>query len=318
MAVAGLVGIHVCAPLTRTEPLTNPREPGSDVNSTLCCANTEYCIVNETTLEAQCCILGSTCGSSCSEDSFYSVVTTTGTAAGTMTTGTAGACVQRMCQSTNYLCPESVGGNCCAFGQDCVSGGQCYQSETAVTMSVCTSGLFNCGLDSQATRCCPTGAACTSASSEGYYCLSSTSAVAAIPTTTSTTAEPSNGNDTSDIALKVGLGVGIPGGIISIAAIVFAWRIRRAKKQQSQESDTDQKQDYRKPELAADSIVIPVELEGNCAPELPAQILEAELSEEGIVGELPGVTPSQIPAQSPEPKSLRPVPTLFSENRPTD
>lgn len=222
-----------------------------------------------------------------------------------MTTGTAGACVKRKCSSTNYLCPESLGGYCCAFGQDCASGGQCLgylQSETAVTMALCTSGLFNCGLDSQATRCCPAGAACTSASLTGYYCLSSISTVAAIPTTTSTTAEPSNGNES--VALKVGLGVGIPGGIIIIAVIVFAWRIRRAKTRRVQESQIDPKQDYRKPELAADSIVIPVELEGNCAPELPAQILEAELPEEGIVGELPGGTPSQMPVQSPEPRSL--------------
>jgi hypothetical protein len=40
-----------------------------------------------------------------------------------------------------------------------------------------------------------------------------------------------------------------------------------------------------KPELAADSIAIPVELD-TCVPELSAQILEAELPEEGIVAEL--------------------------------
>lgn len=214
-----------------------------------------------------------------------------------MTTGTAAACIGRMCQSSNYLCPESLGGLCCAFGQDCASSGRCLQSETAVTMAICTSGLFNCGIDTQGARCCPTGAACTSASPSGYYCLSSISAVAAIPTSTSAPAEPSNGND--DVALKVGLGVGIPGGIISIAVIVFAWRIRRAKKQRNQNPETDQKQDYTKPELAADSVVIPVELD-TCTPELPAQILEAELPEEGIIAELPGGAQSQMPAQSPE------------------
>lgn len=287
-------------PSTRTCLFTNDRELGSDINSTLCCENTEYCMINESTLEAQCCDLGSTCGSSCGQDDFYSVVTTTETASGTVTTGTAAVCIGRPCLSTNYLCPESMGGNCCAFGQECGSSGQCVEVGTAATMSVCTSGLFNCGIAAQETRCCPTGAACTSASPSGYYCLSSVpAALAATPTTTSATPDPSNGNDS--VALKVGLGVGIPGGIITVAVIVFAWRIRRGKKQGNQDSETDQKQDYRKPELAADSKVVPVELE-TCVPELPAQVLEAELPEEGIVAELPEGALSQTPVQSPEPR----------------
>lgn len=284
-------------PPARTGLLTNPREPGSDINSTLCCANTEYCMINETTLEAECCDLGSTCGSSCGDAQYYSVITTTQTTSGT-TTGTAAACIGRRCSSTNYLCPASMGGKCCAFGLECGASGQCYQSVTAVIMSICTSGLFNCGIATQGARCCPTGAACTSAFSPGYYCLSSIpAALAATSTTRSAPADTSDGN--GSVGLKVGLGVGIPGGIISIAVIVFAWRIRRAKKQRNQDSQTDQKQDYRKPELAADSVVIPVELDTR-PPELSAQILEAELSEEGIVAELPGEGPSQIQAQSPE------------------
>lgn len=301
-------GSHPCkcscmvdeTPSTYTGLLTNDRKPGSDINSTQCCTNTEYCMINEKTLESQCCDLGSTCGSSCGQDDFYSVVTTTLTASGTVTTGTAAICIGRPCQSTHYLCPESMGGNCCAFGQECGSSGQCLESGTAATMSVCTSGLFNCGIATQGTRCCPTGAACTSASSSGYYCLSSIpAALAATPTATSATTGPSNGSDS--VALKVGLGVGIPGGIITVAVIVFAWRIRRGKKQRNQNSKTDEQQDYRKPELAADSKVVPVELE-TCVPELPAQILEAELPEEGIVAELPEGAPSQMPVYSPEPR----------------
>lgn len=110
------------------------------------------------------------------------------------------------------------------------------------------------------------------------------------------TAEAQSGNDS--VALKVGLGVGIPGGISSIAVIVFAWRIRRAKKQRTRDSKPGQQQEYRKPELAADSIPIPAELD-TLIPELPAQILEAELPEEGIVAELPGDISSERPAGSP-------------------
>lgn len=302
-------------PFTRISLLTNPREPGSDVNSTTCCANTRYCVINETTLGVHCCDLGLDCGSSCGQESYFSPfpTKTTDTAASTVTTDRAGTCVARKCVSTMYMCPGSLGGGCCAFGQECASGGVCLQSETATTMAVCASGLRNCGrlLDAQGTRCCPsdaacmttslsvyycpTSAACTSTLSSTHYCLGSTSALGATPTTTSTTAEASNENASGSIALKVGLGVGIPAGISSIAVIVFAWRIRRAKKQRTRDSKPAQQQEYRKPELAADSIPIPVELE-NPTPELSAQILEAELPQEGIVAEVPGGA-SQMPAR---------------------
>lgn len=42
----------------RPGTLTSLREQGSDVNSTVCCPNSAYCVVNETTFETQCCDLG--------------------------------------------------------------------------------------------------------------------------------------------------------------------------------------------------------------------------------------------------------------------
>lgn len=290
-------------------PLTSPREPGSDVNSTVCCPNSAYCVVNETTFETQCCDLGSSCGLTCPQDSYYSLLTSTITdaAASTVTTETAAACVGRRCTSTWYVCPRSVGGGCCPFGSDCISGGSCLFSETAPTMAVCTSGLFSCGQSTQESRCCPSGAVCTSASPSGYYCASSATAPSALPTTvsvimlpTATAAEASSGSD--DVALKVGLGVGIPVGVIGIAVLVFAWRIRRARKQRAVSPETHHKADYEKPELAAVPVVVPAELDTG-TPELPAQILEAELSEEGIMAELPGEATSQMSAH--EPKSLQ-------------
>lgn len=213
------------------------------------------------------------------------------------------ACVGRKCTSTWYLCPESIGGGCCPFGSDCVSGGSCLFSEAAPTATACTNGQFNCGVDTQGNRCCPLGAVCTSASSSGYYCASSITAPAALPTTvsiivspTATAARAASGGD--DVALKVGLGVGIPVAVISIAVLIFAWRIRVAKKHRNKNSGVDQKKDYEKPELAADPVVVPAELDVG-AGELPAQILEAELPEDGIVAELPGE------AEPAEPESLQ-------------
>lgn len=301
--------------------LTSLRGPGSDVNSTVCCPNSAYCVVNETTFEAQCCDLGSNCGLTCPQDSYYSVLTNTitDTAASTATTETAAACVGRQCTSTWYICPRSVGGGCCPFGSDCVSGGSCLFSETAPTMSVCTSGLFSCGQSTQESRCCPSGAVCTSASTSGYFCASSATAPPALPTTvsiimlpTETAVEASNGSD--DVALKVGLGVGIPVGVTVIAVLVFGWRIRRARKQRAVSAGDHQKADYEKPELAADPVVVPAELETG-APELPAQILEAELSEEGLMAELPGEAASQTSAHAPQSLQEHLTESLATERR---
>lgn len=169
-------------------------------------------------------------------------------------------------------------------------------------MSICGNGLFSCGQSTQEGRCCPSGAVCTSEYSSGYYCASSATAPSALPTTvsiimlpTATAAEASIESD--GVALKVGLGVGIPMAAVSIAVLVIAWRIRMAKKQRPVGSEVHQTAGHEKPELAADPIVIPAELDTD-HPELPAQILEAELSEEGIMAELPGEVTSQRSTQS--------------------
>lgn len=276
----------------------------------MCCPNTSYCVVNETTLEAQCCDLGQNCGLTCPQDSYYSILTNTITdsAASTTTVETAAACVGRQCTSTWYICPRSVGGGCCPFGSDCVSGGSCLFSEAAPTLSVCTNGLFSCGQSNQESRCCPSGAACTSASSSGYYCASSFTAPPALPTTVSiimtptATAVEASSDGSDDLALKVGLGVGIPVAVIGIAVLAFAWRIRRARKGRAVSSEVHQKTHYEKPELSADPAVVPAELDTGTL-ELPAQILEAELSEEGIMAELPGGATS--PTSAHEPKSTQ-------------
>lgn len=126
-----------------------------------------------------------------------------------------------------------------------------------------------------------------------------------LPTTTAAAAEEPKEPD--DIALKVGLGVGIPLAVLSITVLIVAWRIRRARKRRAVTSEAHHKAEaeFEKPELAADPVVVPAELDTD-PPELPAQILEAELPEEGIMAELPGrfqVAPQSSSAQ--EPKSLQ-------------
>lgn len=232
---------------------------GYDLDSSICCENTEYCIVNESSLAVECCNLGSTCGSSCDQDSFYSLVTTTSTDASAASTSqlvveTIGTCLWRDCTGKTYKCSEAFSGECCEFGSECISGGGCFTSSEVTST--------------------PTAVATDTASS---------TARATGFSNTSTAEDTSKISD--DTQLKIGLGVGIPTAVIGFAVFAFVWRVRRARKQSNAPKDGDQ-EGYRKPELSASEIHPPVELE-TCVAELPAQILEAELPEQGIVAELP-------------------------------
>ncbi|CAK7208457.1 hypothetical protein SCUCBS95973_000109 [Sporothrix curviconia] len=143
-----------------------------DINSTLCCSNDRYCIVDPTTLEAACCSIGLTCGSPCKETQYECNATTTklltetktdlvvsGTATLSLTvpasdvaTGaetvvtevvttittvsTYSACCARRCQGTSqFECAASFGGGCCSFGQTCASNSQCFWTSSAASTS---------------------------------------------------------------------------------------------------------------------------------------------------------------------------------------
>lgn len=236
---------------------------GYDLDSSICCENTEYCIVNESSLAVECCSLGSTCGSSCDQNHFYSLVTATSTVTSVAFTSqlvveTIGTCVWRKCTGTTYKCSEAFSGECCEFGSECISGGGCFTS-SEVTPT-------------------PAAVATDKASS------TATSTATAIGFSSTTTAENTS-TIGDDKQLKIGLGVGIPTAVIGFAVFAFVWRVRRARKQSNAPKDGDQ-EGYRKPELSASEIHPPVELE-TCVAELPAQILEAELPEQGIMAELP-------------------------------
>jgi hypothetical protein len=97
-----------------------------------------------------------------------------------------------------------------------------------------------------------------------------------------------------DMKLKIGLGVGIPLAIISVTVLAIVWRFRRVRRR-GDASKVEDQEEYRKPELHGHQLIPPAELETH-APELPAQILEAELPEQGIVAELP--VPALIDSRS--------------------
>lgn len=122
------------------------QHPCSDVNSTSCCYNTQYCIVSPS-WEVQCCEIGSLCDSPCDATRYYtsetviSTITTSSslTAVTTTSTITQGICVGRTCTGSFYGCPSSLGGNCCGFGSDCATDaagvGICIGSATSASTS---------------------------------------------------------------------------------------------------------------------------------------------------------------------------------------
>ncbi|KAG6358749.1 hypothetical protein INS49_012268 [Diaporthe citri] len=210
--------------------------PCSDVNSTKCCANTHYCIINETDLAVQCCTLGSTCGMTCQPNQFYSQITTTQTTSGSTTVGTAGACIGRKCQSTNYLCPESMGANCCAYGQDCASSGQCLDYGAATSTSSGLAGptvatMIPSGCSLQGDSTCSVGGAgiatTTGCCGAGYTCaVSSNKAICTSVQPTSSTSGPiPTGSGISIVpqqrGLSAGAKAGIAVGVVIAAALVI-------------------------------------------------------------------------------------------------
>ncbi|CAK7205603.1 hypothetical protein SEUCBS139899_008381 [Sporothrix eucalyptigena] len=183
-----------------------------DINSTLCCPNDRYCIVDPTTLEAACCSIGLTCGSPCNETQYECNATTTktltqtktdlvvsGTAtlpltgtttdittgAGTVitkvvttitTTSTYSACCARRCSGTSqFECASSFGGACCLFGQTCASNNQCISTATPTSTASDASGT---GLVSALPSGCTTSQiACPSSLGGGCCALGHTCTV---------------------------------------------------------------------------------------------------------------------------------------------
>ncbi|KAL1849428.1 hypothetical protein Daus18300_013252 [Diaporthe australafricana] len=224
--------------------------PCSDVDPTtdVCCDNTKYCIINATSLDVECCALGSTCGGNCSPDAYFSLSTRTQTTSGSTATATLEVCAARACTSTFYSCPQSMGGNCCAYGQDCASGGQCLAPSTASSTTssggaVATMIPSGCSLQGDTAcasdgRCCHAGYACTTVSSEpmcAQTSASSPSSSGPAPTGSGiSVVSPSKG-------LSTGARAGIAVGVVVAAALAIGaatWLCIRRRRNSSRSTTT--------------------------------------------------------------------------------
>jgi hypothetical protein len=201
------------------------------VNSTACCENSNFCLI-DTSFSAACCQLGSDCGNPCSTASY--ICPTTITVSGTPTISR--ACCPRACPVSQYKCAASLGGNCCPFGSNCQADGNCTATSTSsnpVTTSVpsgCTTNQFTCAT-AQGGGCCDNGSRCTVSDNTNYCAAGTSFATRTGPNgflASSITPDP--GNKRLSTGAKAGIGVGVSvGALLIIGALLYFFIIHRRK-----------------------------------------------------------------------------------------
>lgn len=218
------------------------------MNSTLCCSNDQYCIVNAT-WGVQCCALDSTCGVDCpanfyltnitkivtetvTVESVTASATTTTTSVATEIT-TLSACTERKCSSTNYLCASSFGAGCCPYGFNCASSGQCIGMVSSASSSSSISALVSpvpSGCSVQGQTLCTAGAGISGSGccDAGFACVTYSASLMCSETTASSSSVAATatapGNVTvehKDGSLSTGAKAGIAVGVIALAAVLI-------------------------------------------------------------------------------------------------
>ncbi|KAI8672729.1 hypothetical protein LRP88_02753 [Fusarium phalaenopsidis] len=199
-----------------------------------CCKNDQYCYVNKDG-DPKCCQIGSNCASEnlCSKDATRQYFCTrTVTRSGTAV-AQEGCCDRKCPQTSLYLCPSDLGGNCCGFGSECRPDGKCAStkpaSQTGLLTPVpsgCTTSQFKCA---DGAGCCDDGQVCTQVSGEGYC-------AEARPTGSDVRVVDDNedgGGGLSDGA-KAGIGVGaVVGASIIIGGLTWLCLAKRRRRRET-------------------------------------------------------------------------------------
>lgn len=207
--------------------------PGLDIRrGDRCCSDSTYCFVNRDG-DPKCCPIGNDCreNNPCNSDSFF--CTQVSTISGTMR-GQEGCC-GKQCRSTSvYLCPSSLGGNCCSYGSECQSGGRCVSTVQPTSTDGggvlgltpvpegCTTSQHKC---EDGEGCCNNDQKCTEVS-ETAYCAQGTP--------TGTDVEYIDGDDddggsglSTGAQAGIGVGVTVAGGLMIGLATWFCITRRR-------------------------------------------------------------------------------------------
>lgn len=241
LAMSTLVRPLILLPASRT-PTDNLDYPGLDVNATVCCPNTAYCIV-DSTFTAECCDIGSNCGNACDSAHYQCESSTTISGTATVTA----ACCPRSCPSiSQFKCASAYGGGCCPFGYACESGNSCSATAAATTSNAavvseipsgCTTSQIACPT-TEGGGCCGIGLTCTVVDNTNYCASASSSAMRTGPDgiLASGISESSKSSGLSTGA-KAGIGAGVAlGACVVIGGLLWFCVVHRrhARARQSQ------------------------------------------------------------------------------------
>ncbi|KAM5369587.1 hypothetical protein ACJZ2D_008946 [Fusarium nematophilum] len=196
-----------------------------------CCDNDSYCYVNSDG-DPKCCAIGSDCSddSPCGSTAFF--CTRTVTASGTAT-AREGCCNRRCPGSSLYLCPSSLGGNCCNYDSQCRQGRECASTKSASRTALltpipegCTTSQHKCA---DGEGCCDDGQVCTQVSGEGF-CADAEPTGSDI----SIVEDPVTGDDALSDGAKAGIGVGaVVGTSIIVGGLTWLCISRRRQRQRT-------------------------------------------------------------------------------------
>ncbi len=242
MAIVLQISIHVTilsAPLFPDCPLTIT---GLDVGASVCCENTEYCIIGSNFV-ASCCPIGSDCGNAC--DSLHYLCAATATVSGTATA--TASCCARSCTSTSaYKCAAAYGGGCCSYDSLCSANNVCVStvptsSNSAIVSEIpsgCTTNQIACPT-TLGGGCCDNTLTCTVLSNTNYCAAPTGTAVRTGMNGILESAAPqSSGLSTG---AKVGIGAGLAvGACLVVGLLLWFCVVHRRHARQSQEGSSVQ------------------------------------------------------------------------------
>ncbi|KAI0015659.1 hypothetical protein F4780DRAFT_63628 [Xylariomycetidae sp. FL0641] len=229
-----------------------------------CCANDQYCFLDEDWAPA-CCALGLKCpGSACEADQLFCNTTTTSTI--TLTTAPttsllatdipSPACCRRPCDEASFSCQAYYGGQCCPYGASCATGGLCLAGPTGTSGSSSSSSVSTvvsmippgCTAATQIScpaslggGCCDVGSTCTVQTLTGDE-VPATAATATASVVTSNVCAPNltvvasddaggGGGGALSTGAKAGVGIGVTLGAAAGIGLLTWFFFRQRRRQ---------------------------------------------------------------------------------------
>lgn len=216
---------------------------GLDVGATVCCDNSEYCIIG--LKGPSCCAIGSDCSNDtpCNSLSYFC----SGTA--TFTVGTAeatGSCCARSCTNTSaYKCAATYGGGCCSFNSQCGSNNACVPVSTSTSAPIvsevpsgCTTNQILCPT-SLGGGCCDNTLTCTVLANTNYCAAPAGTAVRTGTNGILETSVPQGSSGLSTGA-KAGIGAGLGvAALVVVGLLLWFCVLHRRQARLSQASGSD-------------------------------------------------------------------------------